>query len=208
MHVDMMDEGRYECTARNHEEDQVSSNLIIQTNTTIMDGPKDQNVVVFSSVLMNCSVVADMTQNLTVMWKKNDLDLGLVGFSKSERINTDENYALRIKNATFDDSGVYTCIAETTTSQATAHGELTVEGIPPLLAQPNWPADQMEGSVITLTCTVLQGYPAPNIAWYKDGHSLTTGHSLLIPTAQLQHSGDYTCQAHNTQGSYQGQEED
>ena len=75
-HVEMTDDGRYECSARNHEEDQASLNLIIQSNTTIIEGPKDQKVSVFSSVLMNCSVVADMTQNLTVMWKKNNMDLG------------------------------------------------------------------------------------------------------------------------------------
>ena len=106
-------------------------------------------------------------------------------------------------------SGTYTCTAETTTSHATVSGQLTVLGIRPLLAQHNWPADQLEGSVITMACTILQGYPAPHIAWYKDGQDISmdtsitiTGqdHSLHIADAQQHHSGDYTCRAHNSQG--------
>ena len=177
------------------------SHLVVRSNTIIRHRPADQTVAAFSSVLMNCTVVADMTHNLTVMWMKNDLELGLVDFSNNERIDTDENYALRIKNVTLSDSGTYTCVAKTPLSEVQASGVLTVEGIPPLLAQPNWPADRMEGSNITLSCTILQGYPLPGITWYKDGHSLSMNTTTLhIPSAQKYHSGDYTCQAKNSQG--------
>jgi hypothetical protein len=202
--VEIADEGRYDCAPDNNEEEKISTKMIVKRKTTITEGPKDQTVSVFSSVLMNCSVVADMTQNLTVMWKKNNEELGLVGFSKTDRIDRDENYGLRIKNATLADSGTYTCVARTILSEDSAQGDLSVEGIPPLLAQPNWPDDHIEGSNITLACPILQGYPRPDITWYKDGDNITAMHhsnTLHVPGARPEHSGDYTCVAHNNYGS-------
>ena len=43
-----------------------------------------QTVAALSSVLINCTEVSDRTHNLTVMWMKNDLEVGLVDFSNSE----------------------------------------------------------------------------------------------------------------------------
>ena len=55
---------------------------------------------------MNCSVVADVSQQLIIGWKKNNIDLGQEGFHNSSRILVDENNALTIKNITFEDSGL------------------------------------------------------------------------------------------------------
>ena len=54
---------------------------------------------------MPCTVVSDLSETLTVLWKKNNVDLGQVGFPRTERISQDENYSLVIKNLTFNDSG-------------------------------------------------------------------------------------------------------
>ena len=59
---------------------------------------------------MPCTVVSDLSENLTVLWKKENIDLGQVGFPETERISQDENYSLVIKNLTFNDSGgLMTC---------------------------------------------------------------------------------------------------
>jgi hypothetical protein len=54
---------------------------------------------------MPCNVVSDLSENLTVLWKKENIDLGQVGFPETERISQDQNYSLHIKNLTFADSG-------------------------------------------------------------------------------------------------------
>ena len=54
---------------------------------------------------MNCLVEADVSQKLTIRWKKNNIDLGQEGFADSDRIHVDGNNALNIKNLTFGDSG-------------------------------------------------------------------------------------------------------
>jgi hypothetical protein len=59
----------------------------------------------FFCVQMPCNVVSDLSENLTVLWKKENIDLGQVGFPETERISQDQNYSLHIKNLTFADSG-------------------------------------------------------------------------------------------------------
>ena len=44
--------------------------------TTIIDGPRDSKEEVFSSIEMKCDVVADMTIELSVTWKKDNTDFG------------------------------------------------------------------------------------------------------------------------------------
>ena len=67
----------------------------------------------------------------------------------------------------------------------------------------------MEGENKTLTC-VAEGYPQPDIAWFKDGvqldvgvslisHSRTTVQSILhINSSGLNDTGQYQCQASST----------
>ena len=54
---------------------------------------------------MNCSVVSDLSEKLTVVWKKNNVDLGQSVYSEDQRISQDENYNLIINNVTLLDEG-------------------------------------------------------------------------------------------------------
>ena len=203
-HAGAQDEGRYTCTAANHGTDTASGRLIVKSITTIVDGPRDRVEEVFSSLKMNCSVVADMTQDLTVLWKKNNVDLGQVGFPRSERIETDENYGLTISNLTFADSGTYTCVATTPTSMATDSGLLTVVGVAPALAEQGALGELLEGGAVELPCTVLAGFPAPALTWFKDGREVegeAGGEGLVLENLRVTDSGTYTCRAVNTEGA-------
>merc|ERR1712106_494062 len=132
---------------------------------------------------MNCRVIADVSQKLTIGWKKNNLDIGQEGFADSDRMHVDENNALIIKNLTFSDSGTYTCVATTAASGDTDSGLLSVLGIRPRLAAAERMSDFVDGSVVTIDCQLLEGYPAPGVSWFKDGldidfssGSVTIGH--------------------------------
>ena len=201
------DQGKYTCTATNQGRDTRSGRLIVKSITTIVEGPRDRAEVVFSSIKMNCSVVADMTQSLTVLWKKNNADLGQVGFPHSARIQTDENYGLSISNLTFADSGTYTCVASTPTSMATDSGLLTVLGVAPSLAETEPVGEQLQGGRLILPCAVLAGFPQPRVSWFKDGAELEeeegrrgTEMGLEMEELEPEDSGDYTCRAQNSEG--------
>ena len=59
----------------------------------------------FSSIEMKCDVVADMTIELGVTWKKDNTDFGQLGFPSDERVYQDQNQSLVLKNLAFSDSG-------------------------------------------------------------------------------------------------------
>ena len=207
MEATEQDQGIYTCTASNQGTDAKSGKLIVKSITTIVNGPRDRVEVVFSSIKMNCSVVADMTQSLTVLWKKNNVDLGQVGFPRSERIETDENYGLSIKNLSFADSGTYTCVASTPTSMATDSGLLTVVGVGPSLEEDeDFVGEKLEGEPVLLPCKVSTGFPAPQITWFKDGAEVderagrSTEEGLHLEDLHPKDSGEYICRAQNSEG--------
>ena len=99
------DEGEYKCIATNHGEDTAEGSLIVKSITTIIDGPRDRKEEVFSSIEMKCEVVADLSIELLVEWKKDNIDLGQPGFPTDERIYQDDKHSLFMNNLSFSDSG-------------------------------------------------------------------------------------------------------
>ena len=99
------DEGVYKCVAENHGSASKEGRLVVKSKTEIIDGPRDLSVVVFSNVTMKCSIVSDLSEKLTVIWKKNNVDLGQAIYTRDQRIFQDENYSLVIRNITLDDKG-------------------------------------------------------------------------------------------------------
>jgi len=204
------DQGVYKCIAANHRQASKSGRLVVKSKTEIISGPGDQSVTVFSSVTLNCSVVSDLSEQLTVIWKKNNVDI-------SERSEQDENHSLVLKNVTLDDKGTYTCVAftaSTSSHRATETGLLTVLGIPPTLAPMNSSYLLLEGEDLELVCNVTAGYESPEISWYKGGLPLNTQESsnagdtitvqqssLFISNAVKQNTDEYVCIAMNPWGS-------
>ena len=104
------DEGVYRCTASNYYSTNQEGNLIVKSVTTIDDGPRDTEVTVFSRVRMNCTVMYDLSEELTVSWKKDNRDLEDIGYIQGEKIHILEDYALVLMNVTFGDAGTVNII--------------------------------------------------------------------------------------------------
>ena len=93
---------RYECRAKSISgEDTATGELEIKSITKIIiDGPKDVTETVEDTIVMKCEVVADLSLDMDVTWKKDNLD-----FEENSRIQQNDDHSLTIKNLTFDDSG-------------------------------------------------------------------------------------------------------
>lgn len=209
MNADITDEGSYTCVASNQGEARRTGSLVVKSKTEIINGPRAQTIRVFESTVMNCSVVSDLSEKLTVVWKKNNVDLGNVDLG--ERVFQDENYNLKLNNVSLSDEGTYTCVAyteSTISNPATDSGYLTVSGIAPVLADIEDIPEQIEGSGdVRIACEVLEGYGTPTINWFKDGLPVEPSSTVLVDHNVLtlkdtrpDMSGEYTCQVVNPWG--------
>ncbi|XP_057580791.1 hemicentin-2 [Hippopotamus amphibius kiboko] len=110
------------------------------------------------------------------------------------------------------DSGEYECQATNEAGSASRRAKLVVH-VPPSIREDGRRANVsgMAGQSLTLECDA-NGFPAPEITWFKDGHQIPEvgSHRLLdgaralhFPRIQEGDSGLYSCWAENQAGTVQ-----
>uniref|UniRef100_A0A8C5XAV9 non-specific serine/threonine protein kinase n=1 Tax=Microcebus murinus TaxID=30608 RepID=A0A8C5XAV9_MICMU len=129
--------------------------------------------------------------------------------------DADGSCALILDTLTGADSGQYMCFAASTAGNASTLGKILVQ-VPPRFVKKVQAAPFVEGEDAQLTCTV-EGAPAPQIRWYKDGAPLAPGGKyrvlseprsgvlvLGIRAASKEDLGYYECELVNRLGSTRG----
>ena len=96
-------EGSYECQASNeYGTEKVESSLKVVSKTTIINGPVDTEAQVKSTIRMDCEIVWDRKFELTVVWKRDNVNIIVDG----TKIYVDEDdHSLTIQDLTFGDEG-------------------------------------------------------------------------------------------------------
>jgi len=137
----------------------------------------------------------------TVVWKKNGRIM-----KATRRQKLLANGDLEIMPVVQGDNGYYTCEARNTIG-STFHTARVVVKAPPTFVKSPRNIKALDGETITLECRA-EGYPAPTIAWHKDGSRLPSdGRHILLPSGTLrilfvrkENEGTYQCQAINVLG--------
>ncbi|KAH0618306.1 hypothetical protein JD844_017377 [Phrynosoma platyrhinos] len=196
------DTGLYECTASNEAgKDQRTIALTVQVPPSLADEATDLLVTKLSPVVIPCTASGVPTP--AIHWTKNGIKLLPLG--NGYRILA--SGAVEIMAAKLDHAGKYTCTAHNAAGFAHRHVALHVQVPPTVRPHPEEYVVVMDKPV-TLLCEA-GGYPAPEIAWHKDGQQVTesmrqrilsTG-SLQIAFAHPSDTGRYTCTATNVAGS-------
>ncbi|XP_053464873.1 neuronal cell adhesion molecule isoform X5 [Nycticebus coucang] len=117
--------GTYTCVARNKlgmAKNEV--HLEIKDPTRIIKQPEYAVVQRGSTVSFECKVKHDHTLTLTVIWLKDNSEL-----PDDDRFTIEKDH-LVIADVTDDDSGTYTCVANTTLDNASASAVLSVVDVP------------------------------------------------------------------------------
>ncbi|XP_028823701.1 hemicentin-1 isoform X1 [Denticeps clupeoides] len=203
----LSDAGKYTCVAINPagEEDRIF-NLHIHVPPVIQGSGEmlvELPVVLDSSVTMECLVVGSPPPKLT--WLKNGLPLPMSSHTRLQSAGQ----ILRIVRAQVSDGGSYTCVASNRAGDDSKHFSLQVH-VPPNL---EGVASVEEVTVVTGTQTTLacvaDGIPVPTLSWQKEGLPVRAGphltlsnlgSALLIRSANVSHTGHYTCTATNQAG--------
>jgi len=74
--------------------------------------------------------------------------------------------------------------------------------LPKVLLKPG--RHTQEGDSVNLTCKIIEGFPEPQISWFKDGNPLSkeVNTTLILTNVTVRDEGSYTCKAQNAGGSF------
>uniref|UniRef100_A0A3B3DLS4 Uncharacterized protein n=1 Tax=Oryzias melastigma TaxID=30732 RepID=A0A3B3DLS4_ORYME len=116
---------------------------------------------------------------------------------------------LQLPRARLEDAGQYVCTASNSAGQDQKSFLLNVYVLPTLKPLHDAGSESMTpqvGSSVTLRC-VAQGFPKPEVTWYKNGQQLAAGNGLKMDDNQLEitgvqisDGGTYTCKVSNVAG--------
>ncbi|XP_022047809.1 roundabout homolog 2 isoform X7 [Acanthochromis polyacanthus] len=210
------DAGMYICVGTNMvgERDSETAQVTVFERPTFLRRPINQVVLEEETVEFRCQVQGDPQPN--VRWRKDDID---VPRGRYEIKYDKEDYVLRVKKASVNDEGTFTCVAENRVGKLEASATLTVRARP--VAAPQFvirPRDQIvsQGRTATFPCET-KGNPQPAVFWQKEGgqnllfpnqpqqpnsrFSVSPSGDLTISSVQRADAGYYICQALTVAGS-------
>ncbi|XP_066994054.2 hemicentin-1 [Anabrus simplex] len=158
--------------------------------------PEREDLLQGTDFEMQCS--ADGSAKIT--WKKDGKTL------------PGDSHILKIKDATHDDSGLYTCTA--VNQYGTDYKSMILYVlVPPVMEEKTCVTEVEDGAEsLLISCPAIEAYPPPTISWYKDGQYIDTrirpsravskdeDRSLEIKRVTEDDNGQYTCLASNVAG--------
>ncbi|XP_028425857.1 roundabout homolog 2 isoform X8 [Perca flavescens] len=210
------DAAMYICVGTNMvgERDSETAQVTVFERPTFLRRPINQVVLEEETVEFRCQVQGDPQPN--VRWRKDDTD---VPRGRYEIKYDKDDYVLRVKKASINDEGTFTCVAENRVGKLEASATLTVRARP--VAAPQFvirPRDQIvaQGRTATFPCET-KGNPQPAVFWQKEGSqnllfpnqpqqpnsrfSVSPSGDLTISSVQRADAGYYICQALTVAGS-------
>ncbi|KAM9132948.1 neural cell adhesion molecule L1-like protein isoform 3-T3 [Pangshura tecta] len=125
------DSGSYTCWVTNLSGKRaIIANLGIRDATKLVVTPENPQVLKSHSVLLKCQSEYDshLKQSFKLSWRKDGDELQIKS-TEDGRIITEMD-TLFISNVTFEDQGVYTCVASTSLDSVTAESQLIVLDVP------------------------------------------------------------------------------
>ncbi|XP_051253333.1 roundabout homolog 2 isoform X14 [Dicentrarchus labrax] len=206
------DAGMYICVGTNMvgERDSETAQVTVFERPTFLRRPINQVVLEEETVEFRCQVQGDPQPN--VRWRKDDVD---VPRGRYEIKYDKDDYVLRVKKASINDEGTFTCVAENRVGKLEASATLTVRAAPQFVIRPR---DQIvaQGRTATFPCET-KGNPQPAVFWQKEGSqnllfpnqpqqpnsrfSVSPSGDLTISSVQRADAGYYICQALTVAGS-------
>ncbi|XP_061637146.1 roundabout homolog 2 isoform X9 [Phyllopteryx taeniolatus] len=206
------DAGMYICVGTNMvgERDSETAQVTVFERPTFLRRPINQVVLEDEMVEFRCQVQGDPQPN--VRWRRDDVD---VPRGRYEIKYDKDDYVLRVKKASVNDEGTFSCVAENRVGKLEASATLTVRAAPQFVIRPR---DQIvaQGRTATFPCET-KGNPQPAVFWQKEGSqnllfpnqpqqpnsrfSVSPGGALTVASVQRADAGYYICQALTVAGS-------
>ncbi|XP_016288991.2 myosin light chain kinase, smooth muscle isoform X2 [Monodelphis domestica] len=227
----MEDSGSYSCMAYNIKGRVTSRWMLTVRRPRVSKMPPS-----FSSVLKDCTVIEgeDFVLQCTIEGKPTPYVTWLLNDRSIQYAHTtfeDGVAELQVQDALPEDNGLYTCLAENSSGQASCSARVTVQekksskeidcspsvvpsdSSPPIFLKGLSDLKVMDGSQVIMTVQ-LSGNPPPEILWLHNGKEIQESedfhfeqngseYSLCIQEVFPEDTGRYTCEAWNSTGQVQ-----
>lgn len=138
--------------------------------------PSNLTVNETEDFLMLCEYKANPATLIKVKWLRDGKELELNEDHYVGGIT--EQTALKVKNSTRNDMGIYTCILENSVGESTSEDFVNVSvlyrPVVEVTIDPEIPVNEADRSNVSLTCEVITGNPTflTAVRWYLDGDLL------------------------------------
>ncbi|XP_073331291.1 B-cell receptor CD22-like [Pagrus major] len=195
--IQSTDSGEYYCTAENElgrrTSEYISINVTYAPKLPYLSVSPSAEIVEGSSVTLTCSSDANPAAKYT--WYKKNGDPDLQPLSKEPQ--------LVFSSIQSSDSGEYYCTAENElgrrTSEYISINVTYAPKLPSVSVSP--PAEIVEGSSVTLTCS-SDANPAAKYIWYKETQTLIQGPEGVYHFSSIssEDRGIYSCMSENQYG--------
>ncbi|GFV73983.1 titin, partial [Trichonephila clavipes] len=201
--VTLDNEGNYTCSATNiHGSSKHSAYLTIRAPPLWIKTPEDVTKAIGESVTFTCS--ASGSPKPSISWKKylGDENKWIVINSNEDYITEDKESSLKIKSLSYEDSGLYKCIASNAVKpNISANFTLTIRvKIEPF----NFSRRFSIGEKAQATCLVVSESDDIQFQWFKDRLPLKESDNvrlkssndfsiIIIDSVELSSRGNYTC---------------
>jgi len=170
------DTGNYTCTLVNSNGSVTSnkSQVIVKEAPRIL-GLLSADVNRGDTANLSCIVSSFPPCNITWKFKGKNIPVN----QKYEL--QDRRYTLRVKDAQFEDAGLYECTLVNELGEARANASLVVGLTVRFLDYPRKRTVATEGGRVTLKCNVT-GVPKPQVVWKRDGVLVTNSSRFTVKT--------------------------
>ncbi|XP_068757949.1 fibroblast growth factor receptor 1-like [Montipora capricornis] len=192
--VQLHDGGTYECRGVGY-----TRFYTVYVNAQFKNKRPQQKLIYGKPGKISCT--AEGNPRPQFEWSKNNTLL-----LEDDRFTQLSDGSLQIDTVGREDNGAYKCSIKQTkgSERITVYfQDISVSVIvPPKVKLSGTSHNVLEGDNITLTCTVVDGLPKPQISWFKDKLPLTEEKATLVKRYITEEGeGTYTCVAKNEGGS-------
>ncbi|EYB87861.1 hypothetical protein Y032_0256g374 [Ancylostoma ceylanicum] len=208
------DLGKYRAVAKNAIGAAISEATVFRRSVVpvIEQGLKSTTVKESEEIRMEVKISGTQPE---VTWYKDDKLITEDAVHVITRDETTHTYSLVVKQATTTDTGTYMVRASNIAGSVESTAEVTVTTS---MEKPTFTKEltstEVKISETTTLSVTVQGTPAPEVIWKKDGQPVDIddthiiskkeseqSYSITIQSARAEDAGRYTCEAKNVAGS-------
>ncbi|GFU50491.1 titin [Nephila pilipes] len=204
--------GNYTCTAKNnYGTDHHSTSLKVKASPVWREQPQNITTVIGDTISIHCKALGSPDPH--IYWKKHSVSGILMDVNKNSSYSNKNSTELKILKVSYDDAGIYECIADNGISpNINSIFSITIRDIPKI-KKFSFEDNVQEGDLASVICLAVSNAKPLSFFWTKNGNPIDESTNnvridnsgeysvLILDSVTLKSAGNYSCKVTNPVGS-------